>query len=204
MLNYADLLFINAVRDLQDEVGTGDIYANIYPTRTKDSLDDSEIEFISTRKSFYIASVSSTGWPYVQHRGGPKGFLKVIEKNLIGFADYSGNRQFITMGHSAQDDRVALFLMDYENQSRLKIMGHLKMQHAKDADPELLDLLTTQGEGKVDRVATIEVISTDWNCPKFIPQLIDIENAKAYAYSQFQELREENQALKLELERLKA
>ena len=108
------------------------------------------------------------------------------------------------MGHSAQDDRVALFLMDYENQSRLKMMGHLKMQHAKDADPELLNSLTTTGEGKVDRVATIEVISIDWNCPKYIPQLIDIKKAKAYSDSQFQELKEENQALKLELERLKA
>ena len=204
MKNYADLLFINEVRELQDEVGTGDNYANLYPTRTKDSLDESEIEFISTRKSFYIASVSSTGWPYVQHRGGPEGFLKIIGNNLLGFADYSGNRQFITMGHSAQNDRVALFLMDYESRSRLKMMGHLKMQHAKDADPALLDSLTTPGEGKVDRVATIEVISIDWNCPKYIPQLIDIGKAKAYVYSQTQKLREENQALKIELEHLKA
>ncbi len=203
MENYADILFINEVRDLQDEDGIGETYANVYPNRTKESLDDSDIGFISSRESFYIASVSSTGWPYVQHRGGPKGFLKVIDTNLLGFADYSGNRQFITMGHAAKNDKVALFLMDYENRARLKILGHLNMQHAKDVAPSLLEKLETPGQGKVDRVATIKVIALDWNCPKYIPQLINIEKVEAFINTQFQELREENEALKQELESLK-
>ncbi len=203
MKNYAELLFINEVRDLQDEDGTGETYANVYPNRTKESLDDSNIDFISSRESFYIASVSSTGWPYVQHRGGPKGFLKVINTNLLGFADYSGNRQFITMGHAATNNKVALFLMDYENRARLKILGHLKMQHAKDADPSLCEKLETKGQGKVDRVATIEVTAIDWNCPKYIPQLINIEKVKAFTRHQLQELQEENEALKKELENLR-
>ena len=203
MENYAELLFINEVRELQDEDGTGETYANVYPNRTKESLDDSDIGFISSRESFYIASVSSTGWPYVQHRGGPKGFLKVIDTNLLGFADYSGNRQFITMGHSATNKKVALFLMDYENRSRMKILGHLKMQHAKDADPSLCEKLETKGQGKVDRVATIEVTAIDWNCPKYIPQLINIEKVKAFTRHQLKEVQEENEALKQELENLR-
>ena len=203
MENYAELLFINEVRNLQDEDGTGETYAKVYPNRTKETLDDSDIGFISSRESFYIASVSSTGWPYVQHRGGPKGFLKVIDTNLLGFADYSGNRQFITMGHAATNNKVALFLMDYENRARLKVLGHLTMQHAKDADPSLCEKLETKGQGKVDRVATIEVTALDWNCPKYIPQLINIEKVKAFTKHQLQELQEENEALKKELESLK-
>ena len=203
MENYAELLFINEVRDLQDEDGTGDTYAKVYPNRTKESLDESDKEFIFSRESFYIASVSSTGWPYVQHRGGPKGFLKVIDTNILGFADYSGNRQFITMGHAESNNKVALFLMDYENRARMKILGHLKMQHVKDADPSLCKKLETENQGKVDRVATIEVTALDWNCPKYIPQLINIEKVKAFTSHQLQELQEENEALKQELENLR-
>ena len=204
MKNYAELLFINEVRNLQDEDGTGETYEKVYPSRTKDMLSESEISFISTRQSFYIASVSSTDWPYVQHRGGPKGFVKVIGKNLLGFADYTGNRQFITMGHAKQNDKVALFFMDYENRSRLKMLGHLKMIHAKDAEPSLLQSLATPGEGKVERVAMIEVIAIDWNCPKYIPQLVSLDKVKAFTHSEFHDLREENEMLKKEIASLKA
>ncbi|MEB8433582.1 pyridoxamine 5'-phosphate oxidase family protein [Cocleimonas sp. KMM 6892] len=203
MDNYAEILFVNEVRNLQDEDGVGKTYEKIYPSRTKEALDESDIAFISSRESFYISSVSSTGWPYVQHRGGPKGFLKVLGDNLLGYADYSGNRQFITMGHAAISDKVALFLMDYENKSRLKILGHIKMQHAKDADPALCKKLETKGQGNVDRVATIEVVAMDWNCPKYIPQLINLEKVKAFTHHEFKKLREENEALKKELESLK-
>lgn len=203
MQNYADLLFVNDVRKLQEQDGTAEKYANFYPGRTKEALDDGDRTFIEARESFYIASVSATGWPYVQHRGGPKGFLKVIGTNRLGFADYRGNRQFITMGHAAHDDRVALFLMDYENRSRLKMLGHLKMQPVEEADPALCDLLITSGQGKMDRVATIEIVAIDWNCPKFIPQLIELEKVRQFVDSQLQALRDENAQLKRELEQLK-
>ena len=108
MKNYADIPFVDEVRELQDRDGIGDRYEAIYSMRTKELLDDAELAFIAERESFYIASVSSSGWPYVQHRGGPKGFLKSIGDNRLGFADYSGNRQYIAMGHTAHDDRVAL------------------------------------------------------------------------------------------------
>ncbi len=203
MQNYGELLFVNDVRALQDRVGSGEKYASFYSGRTNEALVESEIGFIAERSSFYIASVSSKGWPYVQHRGGPKGFLKVIGANMLGFADYQGNRQFVTMGHAAHDDRVALFLMDYENKSRLKMLGHLKMQHVEDADPALVAQLAMPGQGKVERVATIEVVATDWNCPKYIPQLLEIEKVRRLVNSQLQPLKDENEALKQEIARLR-
>jgi len=200
MQNYSKLLFINEVRDLQDEAGVGKTYEKIYNKRTNDALTDQEVEFISKRESFYISSVSSTGWPYIQHRGGPEGFLKVIGKNLLGFADYTGNKQFITMGHAARNKKVALFLMDYENSARLKILGYLKMIHAKDPDSSICEMLDTEGQGKVERIATIEVESVDWNCPKYIPRLISTTKLGP----QLRSVIEENESLKAELEKLKA
>ncbi|MFK7800119.1 MAG: pyridoxamine 5'-phosphate oxidase family protein [Anaerolineae bacterium] len=200
MENYGELLFINDVRDLQDQAETGEKYASFYKGRTKETLDQADINFISERESFYIASVSSTGWPYVQHRGGPKGFLKVVAPNRLGFADYQGNKQFITMGHAAHDDRVALFLMDYEQKARLKMLGRLKMQHVEDAEPELIKRLETPGQGKIERIATIDIVATDWNCPKYIPQLIDIKKAQHLVNEQLRLLTEENEQLKKQLE----
>lgn len=200
MKNYAEMLFIDVVRDLQNEAGTGKTYAKAYQKRTNEALTDQEIAFIAERDSFYIASVSSRGWPYIQHRGGPRGFLKILDEDLLGFGDYVGNKQFITMGHVAQDDKVSLFLMDYENSARLKIMGRMTMIHSQDADPELREQLVTEGQAQVDRIATIKVESVDWNCPKYIPQLI---NAKKII-PEFQQLLQENEALKQQIESLKA
>ena len=199
MKNYAELLFINEVLELQNEVGVGDTYARVYKNRIAESLSDQEIDFISQRESFYIASISSTGWPYIQHRGGPQGFLKVIDTNLLGFADYTGNKQFITMGHAARNEKVALFLMDYENSARLKILGHLKMQHAKDADALVCEKLNTEGQGQVERIATIQIESMDWNCPKYIPQLINTSKFEP----QLRAVIKENESLKEQLDKLK-
>ena len=112
MENYADLLFIDEVLALQEQDGSAQNYQQVYSKRTQEYLSDNDRHFIASRESFYIASVSTTGWPYVQHRGGPTGFLKVLDQNKLGFIDYPGNRQFITMGHTARDSRVAVFLMD--------------------------------------------------------------------------------------------
>jgi len=199
MENYADILFIDEVRALQERDGSAEKYDRFYPQRTKESLDEADRDFIADRESFYIASVSSTGWPYVQHRGGPKGFLKVVDDNQLGFIDYPGNRQFITMGHAAQENRVALFLMDYEQRARLKILGHLTMQHVVDADPTLCQLLSTEGEAKAERIATIDVVALDWNCPKYIPQLINLQKVNALIESQLGQLAQENEVLRAQL-----
>ena len=202
MENYADLLFIDEVRALQELDGTAEKFQKFYPHRTKATLDASDRHFIAERESFYIASVSSTGWPYVQHRGGPKGFLKVIGDTQLGFIDYPGNRQYITMGHAENENRVALFLMDYEQRARLKILGRLTMQHAKDADESLRESLSTPGQASADRVATIEVVALDWNCPKYIPLLLGEDRIRALLYSRTKQLQEENESLKAQIARL--
>jgi predicted pyridoxine 5'-phosphate oxidase superfamily flavin-nucleotide-binding protein len=132
-----------------------------------DQLGPDEREFIATRDSFYLATVTETGWPYVQHRGGPSGFLRVLGSNLLGFADVRGNRQLLSTGNLAANDRVALFLLDYPQRTRLKILGHARVSAAAD-DPELARELAVAGGGPVERLVRIEVVGYDWNCPKHI------------------------------------
>jgi len=202
MENYADLLFIDEVLALQEQDGSAQNYQRVYSRRTQECLSENDRDFIATRESFYIASVSTTGWPYVQHRGGPAGFLKVLDQNKLGFIDYPGNRQFVTMGHAARDSRVALFLMDYERRARMKLLGRLTMQQASDAEPGLCERLLTNGQAKVERIATIDVVAIDWNCPKYIPQLVNINKINALLDSQLKQLIAENTSLKAELDRL--
>jgi uncharacterized protein len=134
----------------------------------RDSLTAEELEFIAQRDSFYLATVSSNGWPYIQHRGGPRGFLKAIEPNVLAFADYGGNRQLLSAGNLAGNDRVALFLMDYARRERLKIMGHASVLDARE-HPELAKTITRDGaSGKAERIFRVAVVSFDWNCSQHI------------------------------------
>jgi predicted pyridoxine 5'-phosphate oxidase superfamily flavin-nucleotide-binding protein len=134
-----------------------------------DSLGAKEIAFISARDSFYVASLTETGAPYIQHRGGPVGFLRVLDERTLGFADYAGNRQLLTTGHLRGDPRVALFLMDYPARRRLKIDGEAEVMPLQ-ADPRLVELLGPQEAeaGEVERFFRIRVEAFDWNCPQFI------------------------------------
>lgn len=137
-------------------------------TLTHDILSDEEREFIAARDSFYLATVSETGWPYVQHRGGPPGFLRVTSPGTLAFADFAGNRQLLTTGHVSVDGRVALFLMDYPRRERLKILGRARFLDARE-HPDLVTALAPAGFGKVvERICTIDVEAFDWNCPKYI------------------------------------
>jgi predicted pyridoxine 5'-phosphate oxidase superfamily flavin-nucleotide-binding protein len=132
-----------------------------------DPLGGVERDFIEARDSFYMATISENGWPYLQHRGGVPGFLRVLGPNLLGFADLRGNRQMLSTGNVAMNDRVALFLMDYPQRSRLKILGHARIVPAA-AEPELAARLAPAGARGVERVVRIDVEAFDWNCPKFI------------------------------------
>ncbi len=202
MQNYADLLFQGHVRRLQDEDGTGDKYAQAYKARTPEGLNEDEAAFIEARDSFYIASVSETGWPYVQHRGGPRGFLKVLGPTTLGFADYRGNRQYITTGHVAADDRVALFLTDYAAKARLKLLGHMRVEPLAEASAETVEAVTTPGQGRAERIVTIEVAARDWNCPQFLPDLYPADMVRAAVAQQTRAMAEEAQALRAEVKRL--
>ena len=138
------------------------------PAVHDDPLGTDETAFIESRDSFYLGSVSETGWPYVQHRGGPAGFAKVISPNEIAFADYKGNRQMLSTGNLATNDRVCLFLMDYPRRERLKLLGHAEVLDARD-HPELVQQLAAPEMVKLtERIFKIRIVSYDWNCPKYI------------------------------------
>jgi len=142
------------------------------PAPEPDPLGAREIAFITARDSFYLASLTEAGAPYIQHRGGPPGFLRVLDAHTLGFADYGGNRQLLTAGHLRSDPRVALFLMDYPARRRLKIDGEAEVVALQD-DPHLLELLGAQepeasAAGEVERLFRIRVEAFDWNCPQFI------------------------------------
>jgi len=133
-----------------------------------DALTSDEAGFIASRDSLYMATVSETGWPYVQHRGGPLGFVKVLGSNMIGFADFKGNRQLISTGNLGTNGRVALFMMDYPNRTRLKLLGQARVLDARE-HPDLADQLTPEAlRGKVERLFLIEIIAYDWNCAQYI------------------------------------
>lgn len=171
MQRYDDLMFTPAVQALQEAEGSREMYARSYGARTRVFGPD-DIAFLESRSSFYMASVSETGWPYIQHRGGPVGFLKVLDDHTLGFADYRGNKQHISEGNVAAEARVSLFAMDYPRKARLKLQGRARFTAAAD-DPDLSARLTVDGEGRVERLVIIKIEAFDWNCPQFITPRFD-------------------------------
>ena len=154
------------------------------PQPGSDPLGEDEIDFISRRDSFYLGTVTSDGWPYIQHRGGPPGFLKVLGPRQLGFADFKGNRQLISTGNLAGSDRVSLFLMDYPHRTRLKILGHAQVLDAQE-HAGLAARLTPAPElsGRVERLFLIDVVSFDWNCQQYItPRFTTADVAEAMSH----------------------
>jgi len=177
---YRAIAFTNSVKSQQENLGSRSAYA----AHEQDTVEDPnlgfyEIEFIQARDSFYLGSVGETGWPYVQHRGGPMGFLKVLDSRTIGFADYTGNRQYISTGNIAEDNRVSLFLMDYPNQVRLKMFGRIEVV-TEGSNPALLQQLQDLDfRARVERGMVVHIEGFDWNCPKYItPRYTQDEVAK--------------------------
>jgi predicted pyridoxine 5'-phosphate oxidase superfamily flavin-nucleotide-binding protein len=144
----------------------------------RDALTEDEISFIQSRDSFYMATVSETGWPYIQHRGGNVGFLRVLGPTSLAFADYKGNRQLLSTGNLAAGDRVALFLMDYPEKTRLKIMGHARVEDAREHPELVAQLAEPEVQRTVERLFFIDVVSFDWNCPQHITPRYTVEEIK--------------------------
>jgi len=167
--------------------------------RAFDRFTYDEAAFIEARDSFYMATVSETGWPYAQHRGGPPGFLKVLDETTLGFADFRGNRQYISLGNVTADDRVSLILMDYPNRTRLKILAHMEVRELG-ADPELTARLALPGyKGKPERAFLLHLETFDWNCPQHItPRFTaaEIEVVVSPLRLRISALEAENQALR--------
>lgn len=176
---YLDLMFTEAVCRAQTRYyGQA---GRITGAPDRDPLGQAEAEFIAARDSFYMGSISESGWPYVQHRGGPAGFLRLIDEMTLLFADYKGNRQLLSTGNLSVNDRVALFLMDYKNRERLKILGHARIEDAL-AHPELTEQVTDLNmRSSVERLVFIDVVSFDWNCPKYIVPRYSAEEVEELA-----------------------
>jgi predicted pyridoxine 5'-phosphate oxidase superfamily flavin-nucleotide-binding protein len=198
---FLDIAITPSVRAAQAKMGADHIWQDFKGHRAFDRFTENERAFIADRDSFYMATVSETGWPYVQHRGGPRGFLKVVDDRTLAFADYRGNRQYISTGNLAANDRVSLFLMDYPHQARLKIYAHVEIL-APDNDPELTALVTVpEYKAKVERVFRLRLDAFDWNCPQHItPRFTEREIAEAVKPLQerLAELEAENAKLRAE------
>lgn len=198
MKHFGDIMFTDTVKQEQTLRGSREAYAKMTARPAPEGLTEREAAFIEARDSFYMASVTETGWPYVQHRGGPKGFLKVINETTLGMADYRGNKQYVSTGNLKNDNRVALFLMDYPNQARLKLLARADIAEAAD-NPELAARVSAEGEGRVERIYTFHLEAFDWNCPQFITPRFTTEEVRAAVAPNMRSLaalEAENEALK--------
>lgn len=167
---FAETVFTESVKAQQKVYGSLEHNQNLQASfGPNDELRPREAEFIARRDSFYLATVSETDWPYVQHRGGPPGFLKVLGPKLLAYADFRGNTQLVSAGNLSVNDRCSLILMDYPNRRRLKILGRIRVENAADIAEEILTRIAMPDYGAViERIFLIDLIAFDWNCPQHI------------------------------------
>ncbi|MFA6052607.1 MAG: pyridoxamine 5'-phosphate oxidase family protein [Methylobacter sp.] len=166
---FSEITFTSSVKAAQSLYGSREKNSRFESAQdARNRLTDQEAEFITQRDSFYQATVSETGWPYVQHRGGPKGFLKVLDERTIGFADFRGNVQYLSVGNLNANNRISLILMDYTNRQRLKIWGRARIVHDSEAPDLIAQLEVPSYRARVERGIVIHVEAYDWNCPQHI------------------------------------
>jgi len=188
---FAEIMFTDSVKTVQDRYSTraqNERFSRL--GGPNDVLGEREATFIQARDSFYLATVSETGWPYVQFRGGPRGFLKVIDGKTLGYADFRGNTQYISMGNLTRNDRVALFFMDYPRRTRLKLLGHARFEDVT-SNPELASRLEVPTyRARVERAVLITLEAFDWNCPQHITPRYTKEEVDALLVPMIREIEE--------------
>jgi uncharacterized protein len=182
-MSFGSLVFTPLVKKLQERYGSRRQYERMENSgAAQDRLTEFEIEFLAERDSFYMATTGATGWPYVQHRGGPKGFLKVIDDRTLAFGDLRGNKQYISTGNLLTDDRVAIIMVDYPRQARLKILGRVEALEGEKAEGWLDKVRMREEKTPIERVFVIHVEAYDWNCPQHItPRFTEGEVNEAVA-----------------------
>ncbi len=180
--NFAAIAYSAEVKKMQEKLGSRAAYARMEKDTYTDGLTDNEIYFIAQRDSFYMASNGESGFPYIQHRGGPKGFLKVLDAKRIGFIDFKGNMQYITVGNLATNNNVAIIMVDYPSRARLKIFAKAEIVELKD-NSALYDLLDLSNyKFKPERMMVLNIEAYDWNCPQHItPRYTAEEIEEAFA-----------------------
>jgi uncharacterized protein len=196
---FLDIAATPSVRAAQAANGAGGLWEPFEGERSSHVFTEKEKSFIAARDSFYMASVSETGWPYIQHRGGPAGFMRVLDGKTFAFADYRGNRQYISVGNLAADDRVALILVDYPHRQRLKIYAHAEIRDLK-GDQAFAEAVATPGyRAKIERAFLFHLEAFDWNCPQHItPRFtqVEVQAALAPTLGRLNELEAENRMLR--------
>jgi len=204
--SFGSLVFTPVVKTLQERDGSRRQYARIEQLGDMPGgLGPEERDFLGERDTFYMASLGETGWPYVQHRGGPKGFLKVIDERTIAFADFRGNKQYISTGNLMTDNRVALILVDYPRQLRLKILGRAEIFEGEKAKEWLVKVRDTGYKATTERVYVIRIEAFDWNCQQhIIPRFTEEEIREVLepVERQMQKLEEDNKRLRERLDQV--
>lgn len=198
--NFAEIAFSESVKTQQQKYGSRKSYARMEQMARGNEISENEAEFIAERDGFYLATVGESGFPYVQFRGGPKGFLKVLDAKTLAYADFRGNLQYISVGNLTRNDKAALILMDYANRQRLKIYVRIEVVEAKD-NPELIaQLQDTSYEAQVERAMVLHVEAFDWNCPQHITPRYTVEEIRELNAPLYEHVAK----LEAEIERLKA
>lgn len=203
--SFLDLATSESVMAAQREMGAAHLWAPGQVHRQFTTFTANERTFISERDSFYVASVSQNGWPYVQYRGGPTGFLKVIDEVTLAFADFRGNRQYISVGNLDANGRLALILVDYPRRARLKILVHAE-RLSLDAEPALSEQVVEPSyRGRPERIIRLRLAAFDWNCPQHIvPRFTEAEISRSMQplHKKLEELQSENQSLRQRLKQI--
>ena len=200
--NFASIAFTTAIKKMQEKSGSRASYARLEKETYVDGLTQNEIDFISDRDSLYMATVGENGFPYIQHRGGPKGFVKVLDTKRIGFIDFRGNMQYISVGNIQTNNNVSLIMVDYPAKARLKILAKATIVELKD-DPALYNMLNLpEYKFKPERMMVLNIEAYDWNCPQhIIPRYTveEIEEAFAPQMNQITKMEAEIKTLKTQL-----
>ena len=198
--NFPEIAFTEAVKAVQEKLGSRASYARMEKDTYVDGLTENEIVFISQRDSFYMATMGENGFPYIQHRGGPKGFVKVLDAKRIGFIDFRGNMQYISVGNLATHQNVSLIMVDYPARARLKILAKAHVVELKD-DPSLYELLELDGyRFRPERMMVLDIEAYDWNCPQHITPRYTVEEIREIFASQLDHITK----LETEINSLKA
>ena len=186
--NFTQLAFTPSVKAIQEQQGSRKNYETMEQSGDRYRLTNQEKAFIESRVDFFISTVGENGWPYMQHRGGPKGFLKVLSDDKLGFADFKGNRQYISSGNVASNGKAMLFLIDYPRKQRLKIWVEAEYIPKEEAGDYLEQLVPEGMENQVVSVFVLKIQAYDWNCPKYITQRFTAEEFVQYVLPQNPEL----------------